>query len=1084
MRTSEQIKAEIVEKFGFFPPVFTPALQSPQVLENLWQHTLSAYVNNPLSALFKEKLFAYLSRYCAVPYCMISHSCSLRALGLKAREVLELLESPPPTETDIDKHLRVLAQAPDGLAVLSEFNAALEESLLYCSIFIALEQEQAEYCRSQLRRLLGVVNYQHLVMFVAYVKTCHIWIEAQPEIAYEADKRAIDHLDALIDDEPGLADFFHNYVERVRREHQSRAYRLAEITKRKRAEEQLLHNAFHDELTDLPNRALLIDRLGHMIEGAKQGEDCLFAVLFLDLDRFKIVNDSLGHSTGNQLLIAITYRLESCLHPRDTVARLGGDEFAILLEDIKDASDATRMAEQIQKALKLPFNLNEQEVFITASIGIALSATCYNSPENLLRDAEIAMYRAKTLGKARYEIFTTNMHAQVITRLRLETDLRRAIEREEFQLHYQPIISLKTLSLTGFEALVRWQHPERGLVSPAEFIPVAEETGLIILLGLWVLHEACQQMYIWQRQFPQIQPLSISVNLSIKQFLQPDLIEQIDQILKKTGLDSRSLRLEITESCLMENGESATTMSQLRDLGVHLHIDDFGTGYSSLSYLHRFPVDTLKIDRSFISGMGVNGENSEIVQTIVALAHNLGMTVTAEGVERAEQLTQLRILQCEYAQGYFFSKPVDSKVAEALIQNIHQGLAVCNTTDENALCIANQTNIPERKSASALLRAHVAEAAKQELEKEITERKLAEAALRQRVEQERLVAAIAVRIRQSLNLEEILHTTVVEVQQFLQADRVLIYRFESDWSGIVAVESVAPGWIPILDTKHQDFCFVQTRGLAYKQGCITAREDIYTAGLTECYLNLMASFQVRAHLVVPILEGEQLWGLLIAHQCSGPRQWQQLDVDLLKQLATQVAIAIHQSKLYQQLEKANQQLQLLAFFDSLTQVANRRHFDQYLDQEWQRMAREKAPLSLILCDIDYFKTYNDTYGHQSGDICLQQVAEAISVILQRTTDLVARYGGEEFAVILPNTKAEGAVQIAETIRSQVQALKITHAHSLLSQYVTLSLGVASFVPSQDSSPAMLIARADRVLYQAKAQGRDRVVMSAYCSSPI
>ena len=573
MRTSEQIKAEIVDKFGFFPPFFGPALQNPQVLENLWQHTLFAYVNNPLPALFKEKLFAYLSRYCAVPYCTICHTCSLHALGLNARDVLELLESPPPTETDIDKHLRVLAQAPGGLRVLS-LSAALEESLLYCSIFISLEQEQAEYCRSQLRRLLGLVNYQHLVTFIGYVKTCHVWIEAQPEIAYEVDKRTIDHLNTLLDD-PGLAVFFHNYLERIKCERQSRASRLTEIAKRKRAEEQLLHHAFHDVLTGLPNRALLMDRLSHTVERAKRRQDCLFAVLFLDLDRFKVVNDSLGHRTGDQLLVAITNRLESCLQPGDTVARLSGDEFAILLEDIKNVTDATRVAKQIQKVLTLPFNLNEQEVFTTASIGIALSATGYD-PDNLLRDAEIAMYRAKALGKARYEIFTTNMHAQAITRLRLETDLRRAIERQEFKLHYQPIVSLKTLSLTGFEALVRWQHPERGLVSPVEFIPIAEETGLIISLSQWVLHEACHQMYTWQRQFPQNPPLSISVNLSIKQFLQPDLIEQIDQTLKETGLDSRSLRLEITESCLMENGKSTNAMlAQLRKLGVQLHMDYF-----------------------------------------------------------------------------------------------------------------------------------------------------------------------------------------------------------------------------------------------------------------------------------------------------------------------------------------------------------------------------------------------------------------------------------------------------------------------------------------------------------------------------
>ena len=451
---------------------------------------------------------------------------------------------------------------------------------------------------------------------------------------------------------------------------QSELYQQAhiELTERKRAEAQLVHNALYDALTELPNRTLFMDRLKQACERAKRHQSYLFAVLFLDVDRFKVVNDSLGHVTGDQLLVVISQRLQVCLRPGDTIARLGGDEFTMLLDDIKSANDASLVAERIQRELALPLNLNGHEVFTSASIGIALSGIGHDQPESLLRDADTAMYRAKSLGKARHQLFDTVMHTQALSLLKLETDLRRAVERQELRIHYQPIVALATQRITGFEALVRWQHPERGLVSPAEFIPVAEETGLIIPIGHWVLYEACRQMQAWQEQLSVKQPLAISVNLSVKQFIQQDLIEQIDQILQQTGLDVQNLKLEITESVIMENTESATIMlSQLRALGIQLCMDDFGTGYSSLSYLHRFPINTLKIDRSFISSMSMNSENLEIVRTIIALARNLNLDVTAEGVETAEQLAQLRALQCEYGQGYFFSKPVDSEVAGKLI---------------------------------------------------------------------------------------------------------------------------------------------------------------------------------------------------------------------------------------------------------------------------------------------------------------------------------------------------------------------------------------------------------------------------------
>jgi diguanylate cyclase (GGDEF)-like protein/PAS domain S-box-containing protein len=442
----------------------------------------------------------------------------------------------------------------------------------------------------------------------------------------------------------------------------------SDITERKHAEAQLLHDAFHDGLTGLPNRDLFMDRLRHAIERGKRHKEYLFAVVFLDLDRFKTINDSLGHLAGDQLLIGLAQRLQGCLRPSDAVARLGGDEFAILLDHITDVSDATRVAERIQQEFALPFDLDGHEVFTSASMGIALSVSVYDQPEHVLRDADTAMYRAKALGKARYQLFDTAMHARAVAQLQLETDLRRAVERREFELHYQPIIALPTGALTGFEALVRWRHPTQGTVPTAQLIALAEETGMILSIGRWVMEQACRQLQLWRRKFPAHSGLTMSVNLSVKQFAHPELLEQIGQALRENGLDGKSLRLEITESVLLELSESVQgILARLRALGIQICMDDFGTGYSSLSNLHRFPVDVLKIDRSFIDKVDAGEEGSAIVRAILTLAKALGLTVVAEGVETEAQLAELRALRCDLAQGYLFARPLDSRAAEALI---------------------------------------------------------------------------------------------------------------------------------------------------------------------------------------------------------------------------------------------------------------------------------------------------------------------------------------------------------------------------------------------------------------------------------
>lgn len=443
-----------------------------------------------------------------------------------------------------------------------------------------------------------------------------------------------------------------------------------DITERKRTEQQLVHNAFHDGLTGLPNRALFSDRLERLIAAARRNNTHRFGVLFLDLDRFKVINDSLGHLRGDQLLVSIARRLEACVRQGDTVARLGGDEFAILLGEIADLAEATRIADRVQQDLSLPFQLDVHEVFTSCSIGIAVSTPAYTRPEEILRDADTAMYRAKNTGRARYEVFDREMHSEALAQLELETDLRRAIERNELTLHYQPIVDLEDGSLTGFEALVRWQHPRHGIMLPAEFIGLAEETGLIVPLGCWVLREACAQMRAWEKETTRVQHLAISVNLSARQFLQPDLLEQIAGVLAQTGFPASRLKLEITESVLMQNASTVSQMlAELRARGVKLCIDDFGTGYSSLSYLQSFPIDSLKIDRSFISAIDDESSSLELIETIVALSRILGMEAVAEGVESREQLEAVRRLGSRFAQGYHFSHPLPASEALCLVRD-------------------------------------------------------------------------------------------------------------------------------------------------------------------------------------------------------------------------------------------------------------------------------------------------------------------------------------------------------------------------------------------------------------------------------
>jgi diguanylate cyclase (GGDEF)-like protein/PAS domain S-box-containing protein len=440
-----------------------------------------------------------------------------------------------------------------------------------------------------------------------------------------------------------------------------------DVTERKELEEQLAHQAFHDSLTKLANRALLKDRIDHALARAERRGRPL-AVMLLDLDGFKAVNDSLGHDAGDELLVAVAERLGECIRPTDTAARLGGDEFAVLVEDLASPGDYTVVAERMLESLRAPFCLHGKEVFVRGSVGIAMCGEGENTSDELLRNADVAMYMAKAEGKNRFELFNPSMHSAMLQRLDIEADLRRAIEQREFVLHYQPTVVLQTGRIAGVEALVRWQHPTRGLIPPMDFIPIAEETGLIVPLGEWVLAEACAQAKRWHEEHASEPPLKMAVNLSVRQLQQDTIVETVARVLEETGFEPSALTLEITESAVMnDHVTTIVRLNQLKALGVRIAVDDFGTGYSSLSYLRRFPIDILKIDRSFVDGVTDGSQKRALLRTIVELGRTLNLETVAEGIELPEELQQLRSLDCELGQGYYFARPLDAEAVGPLL---------------------------------------------------------------------------------------------------------------------------------------------------------------------------------------------------------------------------------------------------------------------------------------------------------------------------------------------------------------------------------------------------------------------------------
>lgn len=866
-------------------------------------------------------------------------------------------------------------------------------------------------------------------------------------------------------------------------------------------ERMISHHASHDVLTNLPNWKLFNQQLALAVINARQ-QGKILAVAILNLARFKTINQTFGHAAGNYLLQLVTGRLQATLqtyknqsitnHKKVTppiLARWHGDKFTILLPQIEGIPELTAICQQILHIFKIPFSIQGQEIYLTATLGIAIAPYDGEMADVLLQHAETAMYQAKQQGKNTYHFYSRSINTRDLEHLMLEVDLHKALARDEFILYYQPQVELATKKIIGMEALIRWQHPGLGLVSPQRFIPLAEETGLIDGIGEWVLRTACLQHRAWR--MAGCPPIKIGVNISARQFQQDDLAAKIIQILQDTKMEPYYLELEITESTAMYDPKrTIAVLERLKKMGVQIAIDDFGTGHSSLSYLKMFPINTLKIDKSFMRDVVNNPHDAAIVKAIVALGKGLHLKVLGEGIENEEQWEFLRSIQCNEAQGYLISIPLpstqavvyllcnrDGKVADKLADNLDNFSGQPNghppvLMPSNSLDLDTQTALlPFTGTNGQAIGNQVFNVTQQELLQKILEYENLKEELKQQAKREKLVTEIAQKIRQSLNISEILNTTANEIRHFLQTDRVILYRFDPDWSGEVVVESVAVGCPSILGEKIDDPCFRDHFVKSYRQGRVKAIEDVSKAGLTECHFNLLTKYEVKANLVVPVTYQDQMWGLLIAHQCRHPRQWRLNEINFLTQLATQAAIAIHQGELYTQLETANRELQELSSRDGLTGVANRHRFDRYLTQQWNYSLEKQSFLSLILCDVDHFKLYNDTYGHQAGDACLQQVAFAISTIIQRPADLVARYGGEEFAVILPNTHLEEAKEIAEKIRLQVKNLSILHSESAY-QCVTLSLGIAAVIPTSDSSLEPLIAAADTALYQAKKSGRN------------
>lgn len=671
-------------------------------------------------------------------------------------------------------------------------------------------------------------------------------------------------------------------------------------TMQKRVEAMLRHEASHDRLTALPNRLLFDEQLSlALLKAQQRGE--MMGVAFLDLDRFKTVNDTLGHAVGDQLLKQVTQRLQTCLRKWDIVARWGGDEFTLLFPHVTYIEDISKIARRLLEVLTAPFVLEEHELYISASVGIALFPYDGEEATVLLKNADTAMYRAKQQGRNNYQFYSPEMNPKAREQLELETDLRKALAKDELLLYYQPQVDLNTGDVVSLEALLRWQHPQLGLVPPSEFIPIAEETGLICPIGDWVIRTACQQHEAWRAAG--LPPIRIAVNLSARQFQQRDLVKTIVQTLQETHTEPCYLELEITESVAMQDIElTVSVLQELRQMGIQIAMDDFGTGYSSLNSIKHFPLHTVKIDQSFVRDLMTDPSDAAIAKAVIALGQGLHLKVLAEGVETAEQLQFLRSLGCNMAQGYLFSKPLPPAAMTQLFRenNIQAQFELFIQTEVNGMPFS-LAQAAKQQLEEIVRRTQTLELTIREQEQLITKQEQVKEVLRSQLCQEQLATKVIEQLCRLRQVEEILNFTVTQTQQLLQSDRLIIYRFNPDWSGTIVAESVTEHCSPLLGIPIEDRCFREHYVQHYQEGRTRAIDDIHRETLAPCHIDLLSRFEVRANMVVPILQDKILWGLLIAHQCQQPRQWQQTEIVLFKRIAMQLGMAAERAELYQQL---------------------------------------------------------------------------------------------------------------------------------------------------------------------------------------
>ena len=679
----------------------------------------------------------------------------------------------------------------------------------------------------------------------------------------------------------------------------------------KRGESMLRHEASHDRLTALPNRLLFDEQLSlALLQAQQRGE--MLAVAFLDLDRFKTVNDTLGHAVGDQLLKQVTRRLQSCLRQGDLVARWGGDEFTLFFPHNTYIEDISKIAQRLLEGLNTPFLLEEQELYLSASLGIALFPYDGENATILLKNADTAMYRAKEQGRNNYQFYAPEMNNKAREQLALETDLRKALAKDELLLYYQPQVDLHTGECIGLEALIRWQHPQLGLVPPNQFIPLAEETGLICPIGDWVIRTACEQHQTWCAAG--LPPMRIAVNLSMRQFQQRDLVKMIAQTLQATQTQPCYLELEITESIAMQDSEfTVAVLQELRQMGIQIAMDDFGTGYSSLNSIKHFPLHTLKIDQSFVRDLIVDPSDAAIAKAVIALGQGLHLKVLAEGVETVEQLECLRTLGCQSAQGYLFSKPLPPEALTVLLREgmIQMPFAASTppkaghavaSAQASATAVSLEASM-EQQLDTLVRQTQTLELALRTQAQQSTKQKQIRAALELQVQQEQGAGKIAEQLSRLRSVEAILTFTVAQTRQLLQVDRLIVYRFAPDWRGTVVAEAVTEPWSPLLGLAINDSCFQEHYVQYYQEGRTRAVDDIHEGVLAPCHIDLLARFEVRSNMVVPILQGESLWGLFIAHQCQQPRHWQQTELVLLHRLAMQLGMALERAALSEQLQQ-------------------------------------------------------------------------------------------------------------------------------------------------------------------------------------